>query len=331
MTITALPAAPQPTDTQAQFNTKAFAFVAALAQFVTETNATAVSVDGSATTATTQAGIATTKAGEALASAAAALLSANNAYASEVAAAASAASAAAVAGSFVGTSTSSLAIGTGNKTFVTQSGEQYTAGIWMTAVSAANGANYMFGQVVSYSGTSLVINVQATGGSGTFADWNLSLAGPRGAPGAGITPQATGFTAAGGTSTTKTLTVDVDLSASQVATLSGTQALTNKTITGTKETVYTITDGTGFEIDPANGGIQVLTLGASRTPAATNFASGQSVTLMIDDGSSYTINWSTVNVTWVGGTAPTLDTTKKTVVELWKNGSTIYGALVGAA
>lgn len=110
-----------------------------------------------------------------------------------------------------------------------------------------------------------------------------------------------------------------------------TQTLTNKTITGTKETVYTITDGAGFEINPANGGIQVITLGASRTPAATNFTAGQSVTLMINDGSAYSITWSTVGVTWVGGTAPTLDTTKYTVIELWKVGSTIYGALVGFA
>jgi hypothetical protein len=118
---------------------------------------------------------------------------------------------------------------------------------------------------------------------------------------------------------------------SSLVSLTGVQTLTNKTITGTKETVYTITDGAGFEIDPANGGIQSITLGASRTPAATNFTSGQSVTLMIDDGSAYTITWTTVGVVWIGGTAPTLDTTKKTVVELWKNGSTIYGALVGAA
>lgn len=110
-----------------------------------------------------------------------------------------------------------------------------------------------------------------------------------------------------------------------------TQTLTNKTITGTKETVYTITDGAGFEINPANGGIQVITLGASRTPAATNFTAGQSVTLMINDGSAYSITWSTVGVTWVGGTAPTLDATKYTVIELWKVGSTIYGALVGFA
>lgn len=100
------------------------------------------------------------------------------------AAANSAASAAAIAGAFVGTSTSSLAVGTGSKTFATQAGEQYSAGIWMTAVSQGNPANWMFGQVTSYSGTTLILDVQATGGSGTHADWNLSLTGARGAPGA---------------------------------------------------------------------------------------------------------------------------------------------------
>jgi hypothetical protein len=110
---------------------------------------------------------------------------------------------------------------------------------------------------------------------------------------------------------------------------SDTQTLSAKTLTGTKETVHTITDGAAFEIDPANGGIQTITLTASRTPAATNFTAGQSVTLMIADGTAYTITWSTVAVTWVGGSAPTLATTGWTVVELWKVGSTIYGAHVG--
>ncbi|MFD0669726.1 hypothetical protein ACT80S_18550 [Ramlibacter sp. MAHUQ-53] len=123
MTISTLPTAPQPTDTQEQFNTKAFALVAALDGFVTEANAlaagantdaatattqaaTATTQAGTATTqagiATTQAGIATTKAGEAEASAAAALASKNaaatsesNAAASQSAAASSAAAAAA--------------------------------------------------------------------------------------------------------------------------------------------------------------------------------------------------------------------------------------------
>jgi len=101
------------------------------------------------------------------------------------ASAASAASAAAIAGAFVGTSTTSVLIATGSKSFTTQTGEQYTAGIFLTAVSQANTANYMFGQVTSYnSGTgALVLDVQVIGGSGTYADWNLSLVGARGEQG----------------------------------------------------------------------------------------------------------------------------------------------------
>lgn len=128
-----------------------------------------------------------------------------------------------------------------------------------------------------------------------------------------------------------TKTVFVTYAADRAVTTTNTATLTNKTITGTKETVYTITDGAAFEIDPANGGIQTITLGASRTPAATNFAAGQSVTLMIDDGTAYTITWTTVNPTWIGGSAPTLATSGYTVIEFWKVGSTIYGAYVGTA
>ena len=82
------------------------------------------------------------------------------------------------------TSTSSLTIATGAKTFTTQTGKGYTAGMWVLAVSAANPANYMHGSVTSYSGSSLVTSITNTGGSGTLADWNISVSGTRGATGA---------------------------------------------------------------------------------------------------------------------------------------------------
>jgi hypothetical protein len=66
---------------------------------------------------------------------------------------------------------------------------------------------------------------------------------------------------------------------------------------------------------------------ASRSQTATSFVDGQSMTLMINDGSAFTITWP--SVTWVGGTAPTLATTGFTVIELWEVGSVLYGALVG--
>jgi len=94
-----------------------------------------------------------------------------------------------------------------------------------------------------------------------------------------------------------------------------------------KDTVYTITDGASVDIDPDNGGIQVWTLGANRSPTATNFDTGAKVMLMIADGTNYSITWPSVN--WVGGVAPTLPTSGYGIVELWKVGSQLYGAFAG--
>ena len=116
-------------------------------------------------------------------------------------------------------------------------------------------------------------------------------------------------------------------------------ALTDPVITGAiLEDVYTISDGAAFEIDPGNGSIQLITLGASRTPKATNFAAGESVTLMVDDGSAYTLTWTDSTfggsgVVWKtnGGVAPTLNTSGYTVITLWKVSTQVYGARVGDA
>lgn len=132
---------------------------------------------GYADAASASATTATTKANEASASAAAAL-------ASQTAAAASAVTAAAYGGAYKGTSTSSVAIATGSKGFTTQSGKFFDVGVFVMIASDANPANYMHGQVTAYSGTSLTVNVTNIGGSGTLADWTITVAGTRGATGA---------------------------------------------------------------------------------------------------------------------------------------------------
>lgn len=115
-------------------------------------------------------------------------------------------------------------------------------------------------------------------------------------------------------------------------TMSGNTSVTNIVASGfIKENVYTITDGASVDINPSNGTVQVWTLGASRTPTAGSFLAGQSVTLMIDDGSAYTITWTSLPVTWVGGSAPTLATTGYSVIGLWKVSTTIYGIFIGSA
>lgn len=99
---------------------------------------------------------------------------------------------------------------------------------------------------------------------------------------------------------------------------------------GYTEEVFTVT-GTTPALSPANGSIQVWTLTGSSTPTAGTWNSGQSITLMIDDGSARTINWTSVPVTWKTdlGSAPTLNLTGFTVIVLWKVSTTIYGARVG--
>ena len=132
------------------------------------------------------------------------------------------------------------------------------------------------------------------------------------------------------------LAIGTDVQAYNAATAltSGTNSWTaQQTFKETKETVYTITDGAAFEIDPANGNIQTITLGADRTPKATNFEAGQDVLLMIDDGTARTITWTdaTLNPTWVSGSAPALATSGYTTVRLWKVGTTIYGEKLGGS
>jgi hypothetical protein len=120
-------------------------------------------------------------------------------------------------------------------------------------------------------------------------------------------------------------------------TLNGVQTLTNKTITNLvfngnyTEDVYAIVDGVSVDLNPGNGTVQTWTLGASRSPTATSFAAGQSLTLMIDDGTAYSITWP--SVTWKTdlGVAPTLNLTGFTAIQLWKVGATLYGARVGNA
>jgi len=93
------------------------------------------------------------------------------------------------------------------------------------------------------------------------------------------------------------------------------------------ETVFALT-GTTPSIDPNNGTIQTWALSANSTPTE-NLSAGESVLLMVADGTSYTITWPTI--TWVNnlGNAPTLNTVGFTVIAIWKVGGTLYGSLVG--
>ena len=101
---------------------------------------------------------------------------------------------------------------------------------------------------------------------------------------------------------------------------------------GYTEEVFSIS-GTTPVLSPNNGSIQTWILSANSIPTVGTWDSGQSITVMVDDGSAYTITWSSLAVVWKtgGGSAPTLNTSGYTAIALWKVGTTIYGARVGDA
>ncbi|MCB1476658.1 MAG: hypothetical protein H6883_07280 [Rhodobiaceae bacterium] len=84
-----------------------------------------------------------------------------------------------------GTSTSSVAIGTGTKSFtIVETSRGWAVGARLRISSDANPTvNWMEGVVTSYSGTALEISVDLVHGSGTLDDWTINLAGEPGAGG----------------------------------------------------------------------------------------------------------------------------------------------------
>lgn len=101
---------------------------------------------------------------------------------------------------------------------------------------------------------------------------------------------------------------------------------------GYSEEVFAVS-GTAPALSPTNGSIQTWTLAGNSTPTLGTWGSGQSMTLLIDDGTAYSINWASMGIVWKtgGGTAPVLLTTGYTALALVNVGGTVYGWLAGDA
>lgn len=78
-------------------------------------------------------------------------------------------------GVYFTTSTSSVAVGTGSKSFTIGASLGYVNGVAVRVWSKAEHGTYMQGLVTSYSGTTLTINVTSSAGNGTYADWRVSV------------------------------------------------------------------------------------------------------------------------------------------------------------
>lgn len=128
-----------------------------------------------------------------------------------------------------------------------------------------------------------------------------------------------------------TMTGAITFNAGQ--TISGYLPLAGGTMTGNltldayTEKVATLATSGTIALNPATG--TTLSCAAAGTVTFTDsLSSGQSISLLLTNGSSYTINWPTTTwVTAAGNTAPTLSASNTLV--FWKISSTLYGALVG--
>jgi hypothetical protein len=84
------------------------------------------------------------------------------------------------------TSSTSTLIGTGSLTFTTNLASTATAfavGQRVRIAYTVTPTNYVEGIITAFSGTSLTITSDTTGGSGTYTSWNITAAGNVGATG----------------------------------------------------------------------------------------------------------------------------------------------------
>ena len=124
--------------------------------------------------------------------------------------------------------------------------------------------------------------------------------------------------------------------AAGLATLTGTETLTNKTLTNPTvtnyvETPYSANSGTAITLALTNGTVQIITLTGNATITMPTATSGKSfVMLLKQDGTgSRTVTWSTVK--WAGGTAPTITSTasRMDILSFFSDGTNWYGVTVG--
>lgn len=103
------------------------------------------------------------------------------AQAAAAAAAASAASAVNAPGTSA-TSSTLVAMGTGSRTLLIQTGKAFVVGQFVTVARTSTPLNVMAGQITAHNPMtgSLTVNVTTVIGAGTFSDWTVAISGPPG-------------------------------------------------------------------------------------------------------------------------------------------------------
>lgn len=252
----------------------------------------------------------------AAATAAATATSASASAASDAASASASASSALNSPGTQATSTTSVVLGLGSKSFTIQTGKAFAVGQPVTiADNAAPGTNWMAGNISAHTpGTgAITVNVLRISGSGTIASWTIALAGP-------VVASTTlaGYGITDGVATSGDQTVG------------GVKTFSSRTVFGAASQEKQVAIAAS-NIDLALGNYFTRTIsGATSLTVSNTPASGVAASFILDltNGGAGAITW-WANVKWAGGTAPTLTASGRDVLGFFThNGGTTWTGLV---
>ena len=239
---------------------------------------------------------------------------------------------------YLTTSTTSHSLTTGSKTFTVQSGLSYTPTQDVTIVYDA--ARHMHGIVTSYSGTTLVVNIETVDGSGgPFTAWTINVGGLLTAQGAllevnnlsDVSNPATALTNIGGVPTSRSISAGTgltgggDLTANRTLTVSyGTTAGT--ACQGNDARLSDARTPTSHASSHSSAGSDPVTLNASQIGSGTfdnariNFAAPPAIGNTTPAAGTFTTL--AANNGTLTASAPVLD-----LAQTWNNAGVAFTAL----
>jgi hypothetical protein len=95
-----------------------------------------------------------------------------------------------------------------------------------------------------------------------------------------------------------------------------------------QEHAIALTDAATTNIDTSLASQFSWTLGGNRTANIQNMVEGRSALINVA-ATTFTIDWTGNSITWIGGTAPLLSPSARTIIQIWQDNIGRYGTLVG--